>query len=106
MNRFATKVAQMLNGWKDKYTLLEEEKGFFGCRTFGTFKGSLNGSKWVFRTIFRTFLGSLELFFVIYGTFLGSWTCKKKKKNFGEPFFPRVLNTGQKDSKLHFFLRV
>ena len=44
----------------------------------GTFKGSLNGSKWVFRTIFRTFLGSLESFWLyiyIYGTFLSSWTC-------------------------------
>ena len=42
---------------------------------------------------FRTFLGSLEPFLVIYGTFLGSWTCKEP---FWEPFFPRVLNTGQK----------
>ena len=33
-------------------TLLEEEKKrFFGCPTGVTFKGSLNGSKWVFRTI-------------------------------------------------------
>ena len=40
------------------YTL--RKKKFFGCPTGGTFKGSLNGSKWVFRTIFRTFLGSLE----------------------------------------------
>ena len=26
-------------------TLLGEKKGFFGCPTGGTFKGSLNGSK-------------------------------------------------------------
>ena len=66
--------------WQYTGTLLE--KGFFFCPTSGTFKGSLNGSKWVFRTIFRTFLGSLEPFFIIR-TFLGSWTCKEP---FWEPF--------------------
>ena len=45
-------------------------------------KGSLNSSKWVF----RTFLGSLETVLVIYGTFLGSWTCKEP---FWEPLVPR-----------------
>ena len=75
------------------YPTLLEKKRFFGCPTGGTFKGSLNGSKWFLRTIFRTFLGSLELFLVIYGTCLGSWTCKEP---FWKPFFPRVLNTGQK----------
>ena len=29
------------------------KKRFFGCPTGGIFKGSLNGSKWVFRTIFK-----------------------------------------------------
>ena len=73
--------------WATLYTL--RKKRFFGCPTGGTFTGSLNGSKWVF----RTFLGSLESFLVTYGTFLGSWTCKEP---FWEPFFQKVLNTGQK----------
>ena len=65
---------------------LLEKKRFFGCPTGGTFEGSLNGSKWVFRTIFRTFLGSLESFLVIYGTFLDSWTCKEPSWEFSRGF--------------------